>query len=130
MLGFSTQGFYKWQRSPVTRRDYDDAVLINAARDAHHDDPTFGYRFIADELEQKGHMASERRIWRLCSQEQLWSAFAKKKLSMANFKYPLVATRSPHPSSADYFFFDENWPPLERASFIRNDSPLVTTTIP
>ena len=51
-------------------------------------------------------------------------------LSMANFKYPLVATRSPHPSSADYFFFDENWPPLERASFIRNDSPLVTTTIP
>ena len=79
MLGFSTQGFYKWQRSPVTRRDYDDAVLINAARDAHHDDPTFGYRFIADELEQKGHMASERRIWRLCSQEQLWSAFAKKK---------------------------------------------------
>jgi len=79
VLGFSTQGFYKWQRSPVTRRDYDDAVLINAARDAHHDDPTFGYRFIADELEQKGHMASERRIWRLCSQEQLWSAFAKKK---------------------------------------------------
>jgi prepilin-type processing-associated H-X9-DG protein len=27
---------------------------------------------------------------------------------MANFKSPLVATKSPHPSSANYFFFDEN----------------------
>ena len=44
VLGFSTQGFYKWQRSPVSRRDYDDAVLTNAARDAHTGDPTFGYR--------------------------------------------------------------------------------------
>ncbi len=64
VLGFSTQGFYKWQRSPVSRRDYDDAVLTNAARDAHGDDPTFGYRFIADELQLQGHVASERRIWR------------------------------------------------------------------
>jgi hypothetical protein len=29
-------------------------------------------------------------------------------LSMANFKSPLVATKSPHPSSVNYFFFDEN----------------------
>lgn len=79
VLGFSTQGFYKWQRSPVSARDYDDAVLINAARDAHGDDPAFGYRFIADELQRQGHVASERRIWRLCSQEQLFSAFAKRK---------------------------------------------------
>ena len=63
----------------MSKRDYDDAVLINAARDAHTDDPTFGYRFIADELQLQGHVASERRIWRLCSQEQLFSAFAKKK---------------------------------------------------
>jgi putative transposase len=79
VLGFSTQGFYKWRRNPVTTRDYDDAVLINAAIDAHHDDPAFGYRFIADELEHQGHVASERRVWRLCSQEGLWSTFAKKK---------------------------------------------------
>ncbi len=52
------------------------------------------------------------------------------ELSMANFKSPLVATRSPHPSSVNYFFFDENWAPLVRASFIRNDSPLVTTMMP
>jgi prepilin-type processing-associated H-X9-DG protein len=29
-------------------------------------------------------------------------------MSMANFKSPLVAMKSPHPSSANYFFFDEN----------------------
>jgi hypothetical protein len=39
----------------------------------------FGYRFIADELEDLGFAASERRVWRLCSQQGLWSAFAKKK---------------------------------------------------
>ena len=37
VLGFSSLGFYKWQRSPVSRRDYDDAVLTNAARDMRLD---------------------------------------------------------------------------------------------
>ncbi|HVB71695.1 MAG TPA: hypothetical protein VND83_09385 [Acidimicrobiales bacterium] len=32
----------------------------------------------------------------------------KRYLSMANFKYPLVATKSPHPLSVNYFFCDEN----------------------
>ena len=34
----------------VSRRDWDDAHPINAAYDVHADDPTFGYRFSADEL--------------------------------------------------------------------------------
>lgn len=50
VLGSSKQAFYKWKANPVTDRDWDDAHLINAARDIHHDDPEFGYRFIADEL--------------------------------------------------------------------------------
>ncbi len=53
--------------------------LTNAAIDAHRDDPTFGYRFIADEIRETGLMASERRIWRLCSQQGLWSSFSKKR---------------------------------------------------
>ena len=51
MLGFSKQGYFKWRAKPVCDRDLSDAYLINAAFDAHHDDPTFGYRFISDELE-------------------------------------------------------------------------------
>lgn len=50
VLGFSKQGFYQWRANPLSQRDWDDAHLINAAIDIHHDDPEFGYRFITDEL--------------------------------------------------------------------------------
>lgn len=79
VLGFSRQAFTKWRASPVPQRDWDDAHLTNAAVDAHADDPTFGYRFVADELRAAGHVASERRVWRLCSQQRLWSLHAKKR---------------------------------------------------
>ena len=79
VLGFSTQAFNKWRRNPVSQRDWDEAHLINAAIDIHDDDPAFGYRFISDELADAGFSASERRVWRLCSQEGIWSVFAKKK---------------------------------------------------
>ena len=55
VLGFSKQAFYQWKANPVSDRDWDDAHLINAALDIHHDDPEFGYRFIADELAGHGH---------------------------------------------------------------------------
>jgi putative transposase len=54
VLGFSKQAFYRWWAGPVTQRDWDDAHLINAAIEIHHDDPGFGYRFIADELPGRG----------------------------------------------------------------------------
>ena len=79
VLGFSTQAFYRWKRDPVTDREWDDAHLINAALDVHHDDPAFGYRFVADELPGRGILACERRVWRLCSQQQIWSVFAKRR---------------------------------------------------
>ena len=79
VLGFSKQAFYRWRSDPVSRRDWDDAHLTNVALDAHLDDPTFGYRFIADELKAAGHRASERRVWRLCSQQRLWSLHSKKR---------------------------------------------------
>ncbi|BBZ29316.1 hypothetical protein MMAD_36110 [Mycolicibacterium madagascariense] len=78
VLGFSTQAFYKWRKEPVSPRDWDDAHLINAAHDIHGDDPAFGYRFIADELPGRGAPAGENRVARLCSQERIWSVFAKK----------------------------------------------------
>lgn len=79
VLGFSKQAFFKWRQQPISRRDWDDAHLTNAAVDAHADDPTFGYRFIADDLAAAGHAASERRVWRLCSQQHLWSLHSKKR---------------------------------------------------
>ncbi|WP_223979232.1 IS3 family transposase [Arthrobacter sp. NicSoilB8] len=79
VLGFSKQAFYEWKRSPVSERDWSDAHLINAAVDVHRDDPGFGYRFIADELEDQGFSAGENRVARLCSSQRIWSVFAKKR---------------------------------------------------
>ena len=79
VLGFSKQAFYKWQTNPVSQRDWDDAHLINAAIDIHHDDPEFGYRFIADELADQGVQASRNRVNRLCSSQRLWSVHSRKR---------------------------------------------------
>ena len=79
VLGFSTQGFSKWRRNPVCQRDWDDAHLTNLALDIHLDDPEFGYRFVSDEIAERGVRASERRVWRICSQQRLWSLHAKKR---------------------------------------------------
>lgn len=78
VLGFSPQAFYKWRANPVSDRDLDDAHLINELVDAHKDDPEFGYRFLADELERAGHRVGERRVWRLCRQQRLWSTTTRK----------------------------------------------------
>jgi len=42
VLGFSKQAFSAWRKQPVSRREWKDADLTNAAIDLHRDDPTFG----------------------------------------------------------------------------------------
>ena len=79
VLGFSKQGYYRWRASPVTERDWTGAHLVNAARDIHAEDPAFGYRFIADELPEKGITAGENRVQRLCRDHGIWSVFSKKR---------------------------------------------------
>jgi putative transposase len=79
VLGFSKQAFYKWCANPISQRDWDDAHLINAAIDIHHDDPEFGYRFIADELADQGVRASRNRVNRLCTAQRLWSVHSRKR---------------------------------------------------
>lgn len=78
VLGFSPQAFYKWRANPVCDRDRDDAYLANAIIDIHADDPAFGYRFIADELEADGHEASENRVHRVCREHKIWSTTSRK----------------------------------------------------
>jgi hypothetical protein len=72
VLGFSKQASYRWKAAPVSQRDWDDAHLINAALDIHHDDPEFGYRFIADELPARGFTAGRNRDSRLCTQQRFY----------------------------------------------------------
>lgn len=79
VLGFSKQAFYAWKKQPISQRDWDDAHLINAAIDIHHDDPEFGYRYITDELADVGVTAGRNRVNRLCTQQRLWSVHARKR---------------------------------------------------
>ena len=78
VLGHSRQAYYAWLAQPVSQRELEDAYMTNALVDAHGDDPEFGYRFLADELELLGHQVGERRVWRLCSQQKLWSSTVRK----------------------------------------------------
>jgi putative transposase len=78
-LSLTKQGYYQWIARPVSDRDLDEAYLIQAAFKAHEAEPEFGYRLLADELHQAGFTVSERRVWRLCSREGIWSTTCKKK---------------------------------------------------
>lgn len=78
VLGFSPQAFYKWRRQPCCQRDLDDAYLTNDLIDAHAEDPTFGYRLLADELGHAGTAVGERRVWRLCRDQRLFSTTTRK----------------------------------------------------
>jgi transposase InsO family protein len=79
---FSTKNYYRCLRNPVTRRDLDNAYLTNAAIDAHHDDPVCGYRLIADEFNDGGFAAIERRVWRICSEQRIFCSFSKRSRTL------------------------------------------------
>lgn len=90
VLKIAKQPFYRWLKAPVSTRDWDDAQLTNAAIDAHQEAPTFGYRLIADELADLGFEVSERRVWRLCSQQGIVSATMRKRRGKAGKQGPPV----------------------------------------
>lgn len=80
VLGLSTQGYYKWLKDPVCRRDYDDAHLMNKLHDLHTDDATLGYRFLTDELaDEHGIKVGENRVHRLCRIAGISASHHKKR---------------------------------------------------
>ncbi len=79
VLGFSRQSLLRLEQGSGQDRNLDDAHLTNAAIDVHADDPEFDCRFVADEHADDGHVASERRVWRLCSQARIFSAHSRRR---------------------------------------------------
>lgn len=79
VLGFSRQAYYRWQQRPVTRRDWDDAHLTNAAMAVHAQEPELGYRLIADQLRAAGHQASDNRVGRLCCQQSIRATHSRPR---------------------------------------------------
>lgn len=79
VLGFSKQAFYKWVKNPVSARESEEAVLLQKLCELHADDPEYGYRFLADEMQTLGFHLSERRVWRLCRKAGIKSVIAGRK---------------------------------------------------
>jgi putative transposase len=79
VLKLARQPYYRWRANPVTDAERAEAYRANALFDAHHDDPEFGYRFLAEEAQTAGEPMAERTAWRICSQHRLWSVFGKKR---------------------------------------------------
>jgi putative transposase len=75
----------------VSRRDWDDAHLLNAIIDVHREDPEFGYRFIADEVHRLGHTASENRVQRLCALHKVASSIVKGRRGSGKRPGPAVS---------------------------------------
>lgn len=79
VLGLARSPYYRWRNQPVTDSELREAYLANAIFDAHRDDPEFGYRFLFDEVTAAGHDVSERTVWKICSANEWWCVFGKKK---------------------------------------------------
>ena len=79
VLKIARQPFYRWLSSPISDAVLDEAYLANAVFDAHRDDPEFGYRFLADEVRQDGHVVCDRTVWRICSDNGWWCVVGKPK---------------------------------------------------
>jgi putative transposase len=95
VLGFSKQAFSQWRVNPLSQRDWDDAHLINAAIDLHHNDPEFGDRFITDELAGVGITAGRNRVNRRCTQQRRFSRHARKPGLHRRPGHPSTTTSSP-----------------------------------
>jgi transposase InsO family protein len=79
VLGLARSPYYRWLTAPVTDSELREAYLANAIFDAHVEDPEFGYRFLFDEVTAAGHDVSERTVWKICSANEWWCVFGKKR---------------------------------------------------
>jgi putative transposase len=79
VLKLARQPYYRWRNDPVRSADVLRAYRINALHDAHHDDPTFGYRYLADEARRAGWQMSRRTAWKLCSQAGILSSAQRRR---------------------------------------------------
>ena len=80
VLKIARQPYYQWLANPITDAEWEEAYLLNALIDAHRDDPEFGYRYLADAVEEVAgvHMA-HRTAWRLCHTQGVFSVISRRK---------------------------------------------------
>ena len=70
VLGFSTQGYYKWLKQPVAARGAEEQELISVLHQLQGDDPEGGYRVLADDITE--HRTREGKVY-LCAIKDVFS---------------------------------------------------------
>lgn len=79
VLKLARQPYYRWAARPVGPAAQLRAHRVAALTAAHLDDPTAGYRVLADDARRAGTPMAYRTAWRLCSTNGLWSSYGKPK---------------------------------------------------
>ena len=79
VLKLARAPYYRWLREPVGASEKLRQQRVRALRDAHHDDPEFGYRLLADEARQMGFPMADRTAWRLCWDAGIMSAIVETR---------------------------------------------------
>ncbi len=79
VLKLARQPYYRWLLDPIAGSEVVEAYRANALFDAHHDDPEFGHRLLADEARDVGEAMADRTAWRICRDNAWWSVFGKKR---------------------------------------------------
>lgn len=79
VLKLARAPYYRWLRTPIGPAGKLRQRRITALREAHGDDPEFGYRLLADEARQAGFPMADRTAWRLCRDAEIMSAIVKTR---------------------------------------------------
>ena len=105
-----------------------------------NDDPTFGYRFLADEVKALGHVTSETRVHKLCRSHRIWSTTTKKGRRYSKVPGPAVSDdlvkrdfTAPAPNLVwltDITEHPTSWIPVVIADEDSGNSPLSIIEIP
>jgi putative transposase len=71
-LGVSRSGYYAWQCREPSKRQQDDAVLVEAIKKSHEESRgTYGSPRVLDDLKEQGFEVGRRRVARLMAEEGL-----------------------------------------------------------
>lgn len=90
VLKIARAPFYRWLRQPVGQAVWVRAHRVKALREAHREDPEFGYRFLANEARKAGWRMSRRTAWKLCQDAGITSAAQRRRRSKNKKQGPPV----------------------------------------
>jgi putative transposase len=93
MLELSTSGYYAWEKRPVSKREQEDAVLVEKIRDSHRRGRgAYGSPRIYDDLKERGETVGRHRIARLMRENGITARPLKRfrKTTDSNHDMPVA----------------------------------------